>query len=55
LLTESARDVFRPHALVRLFLRELAEAELSGAERDVLLTDSLRYYRPSRIELAAAC
>jgi DNA-binding SARP family transcriptional activator len=45
LLTESARDVFSPHDLVRLYLRDLAETELSQAQRDAMLAGSLRYYQ----------
>jgi hypothetical protein len=43
LLTETARDAFSRHDLVRLYLRELAQAELSAAEREAVLTRSLRY------------
>ncbi|SDX07742.1 DNA-binding transcriptional activator of the SARP family [Amycolatopsis xylanica] len=45
LLTETARDVFAPHDLVRLYLRELAETELSESERHQVLTRSVRYYK----------
>jgi tetratricopeptide (TPR) repeat protein len=45
LLTESARDVFSPHDLVRLYLRDLAESELTRAEREAMLAGSVRYYQ----------
>ena len=45
LITETARDVFVPHDLVRLYLRELAETELSDKERDEILGWTLRYYQ----------
>jgi DNA-binding SARP family transcriptional activator/tetratricopeptide (TPR) repeat protein len=44
LLAETARDVFTQHDLVRLYLRELAETELTDAERDAVLTGLTRYY-----------
>jgi DNA-binding SARP family transcriptional activator/tetratricopeptide (TPR) repeat protein len=44
LLAETARDVFTQHDLVRLYLRELAETELTDAERDAVLTGSTQYY-----------
>ncbi|MFF0143866.1 DNA-binding SARP family transcriptional activator [Amycolatopsis sulphurea] len=45
LLTETARDVFAPHDLVRLYLRELAETELSRQERAVVLDRAVRYHQ----------
>jgi len=45
LLTESARDVFSPHDLVRLYLRDLAETELSGEDREAVLARSVRFYQ----------
>jgi tetratricopeptide (TPR) repeat protein len=45
LLTESARDVFSPHDLVRLYLRDVAENELTCAQRDAMLAGSVRYYQ----------
>ncbi|WP_216210181.1 AfsR/SARP family transcriptional regulator [Amycolatopsis aidingensis] len=47
LLTETAPDVFTPHDLVRLYLRDLAAAELTGAERTAVLTRALHYYQAS--------
>lgn len=45
LLTETGRDAFVPHDLVRLYLRELAEAELAPSHRDEVLSKSVRYYQ----------
>jgi DNA-binding SARP family transcriptional activator len=45
LLTESARDAFSPHDLVRLYLRDLAETELSRQQRGEMLAGSVRYYQ----------
>jgi DNA-binding SARP family transcriptional activator len=45
LLTEVARDTFQAHDLVRLYARELAEAELDAGAHAQLLQASLRYYR----------
>ncbi|QRP46696.1 BTAD domain-containing putative transcriptional regulator [Amycolatopsis sp. FDAARGOS 1241] len=45
LLTETARDVFAPHDLVRLYLRELAESELDAAERAAVLSRAVRFYQ----------
>jgi DNA-binding SARP family transcriptional activator len=45
LLTETARDVFSPHDLVRLYLRDLAESELTREDREAMLAASVRYYR----------
>lgn len=45
LLTETARDVFSPHDLVRLYLRDLAESELSREDTDAMLAASVRYYQ----------
>ncbi len=44
LIAETARDVFAPHDLVRLYLRELAETELGEKERDEILGRTVRYY-----------
>jgi DNA-binding SARP family transcriptional activator/tetratricopeptide (TPR) repeat protein len=44
LLAETVRDVFTQHDLVRLYLRELAETELTDAEREAALSSSMRYY-----------
>lgn len=44
LIAETARDVFAPHDLVRLYLRELAETELDEKERDEILGGTVRYY-----------
>ncbi|WP_326566629.1 BTAD domain-containing putative transcriptional regulator [Amycolatopsis rhabdoformis] len=43
LLTEIARDVFAPHDLVRLYLRELASSELDSAA--VVLVRAVRFYQ----------
>jgi DNA-binding SARP family transcriptional activator len=45
LLAETARDVFTPHDLVRLYQREVAGTELSPAERETVLDRALRYYQ----------
>ncbi|WP_033294451.1 AfsR/SARP family transcriptional regulator [Amycolatopsis jejuensis] len=45
LLAETARDVFAPHDLVRLYLRELAETELDPAERNAVLDRAVRYHQ----------
>ncbi|MBB4687902.1 AfsR/SARP family transcriptional regulator [Amycolatopsis jiangsuensis] len=45
LLTETARDVFAPHDLVRLYLRDLAETELTPQERAAVLDRAVRYYQ----------
>jgi DNA-binding SARP family transcriptional activator/tetratricopeptide (TPR) repeat protein len=45
LITETARDVFVPHDLVWLYLRELAEQELGEKEREEALAWSVRYYQ----------
>ncbi|MFJ9781390.1 BTAD domain-containing putative transcriptional regulator [Amycolatopsis sp. NPDC101161] len=45
LLEETARDVFVPHDLVWLYLRELAEQELGEKERDEALGWTVRYYQ----------
>ncbi|RSN23667.1 SARP family transcriptional regulator [Amycolatopsis sp. WAC 01416] len=45
LLAETGRDSFVPHDLVRLFLRELAENELDEADREDVLTRSVRFYQ----------
>ncbi|QXV61303.1 BTAD domain-containing putative transcriptional regulator [Amycolatopsis sp. TNS106] len=45
LLAETGRDSFVPHDLVRLFLRELAENELDEADRDDVLSRSVRFYQ----------
>ncbi|WIV60351.1 AfsR/SARP family transcriptional regulator [Amycolatopsis nalaikhensis] len=45
LITETARDVFVPHDLVWLYLRELAEQELGEKERDEALGWTVRYYQ----------
>ncbi|WP_410655700.1 AfsR/SARP family transcriptional regulator [Amycolatopsis sp. lyj-112] len=45
LLTETGRDAFGPHDLVRLFLRELAENELDAIDRKAVLSRSVRYYQ----------
>nr|WP_245574193.1 BTAD domain-containing putative transcriptional regulator [Amycolatopsis nigrescens] len=47
LLAERARDVFAQHDLVRLYLRELAERELTAVEREQVLARSVRYYQVS--------
>ncbi|MEV6648450.1 BTAD domain-containing putative transcriptional regulator [Amycolatopsis sp. NPDC051371] len=45
LIVETARDVFAPHDLVRLYLRELAEQELGEKERDEAIGWTVRYYQ----------
>ncbi|MEV4144900.1 BTAD domain-containing putative transcriptional regulator [Amycolatopsis sp. NPDC049691] len=45
LIEETARDVFAPHDLVWLYLRELAEHELGEKERDEALGWTVRYYQ----------
>lgn len=45
LIEETARDVFAPHDLVWLYLRELAEQELDEKERDETLGWTVRYYQ----------
>jgi DNA-binding SARP family transcriptional activator/tetratricopeptide (TPR) repeat protein len=45
LIAETARDVFVPHDLVWLYLRELAEQELGDKERDEALGWTVRYYQ----------
>ncbi|MFI5584364.1 BTAD domain-containing putative transcriptional regulator [Amycolatopsis sp. NPDC051758] len=45
LIAETARDVFVPHDLVWLYLRELAEQELDEKERDEALGWTVRYYQ----------
>ncbi|MGW5724345.1 BTAD domain-containing putative transcriptional regulator [Amycolatopsis sp. NPDC003865] len=45
LIEETARDVFAPHDLVWLYLRELAEHELDEKERDEALGWTVRYYQ----------
>ncbi|MEV6449323.1 BTAD domain-containing putative transcriptional regulator [Amycolatopsis sp. NPDC051716] len=45
LITETERDVFVPHDLVWLYLRELAEQELGDKERDEALGWTVRYYQ----------
>ncbi|WP_245975715.1 AfsR/SARP family transcriptional regulator [Amycolatopsis palatopharyngis] len=45
LLVEPQRDRFTCHDLVRLYVRELAEAELTEAERSELLACAVRYYQ----------
>ncbi|MEU3764334.1 tetratricopeptide repeat protein, partial [Amycolatopsis keratiniphila] len=45
LLAETGRDAFVPHDLVRLFLRELAENELDEADREAVLSRSVRFYQ----------
>jgi DNA-binding SARP family transcriptional activator/tetratricopeptide (TPR) repeat protein len=45
LIDETARDVFVPHDLVWVYLRELAEQELSEKERDEALGWTVRYYQ----------
>ncbi|SEF29712.1 DNA-binding transcriptional activator of the SARP family [Amycolatopsis pretoriensis] len=45
LIEETARDVFVPHDLVWLYLRELAEQELGEKERDEALGWTVRYYQ----------
>ncbi|WP_329054563.1 winged helix-turn-helix domain-containing protein [Amycolatopsis sp. NBC_01488] len=45
LIAETARDVFAPHDLVWLYLRELAEHELGEKERDETIGWTVRYYQ----------
>ncbi|WP_410564131.1 BTAD domain-containing putative transcriptional regulator [Amycolatopsis sp. cmx-4-61] len=45
LIAETERDVFVPHDLVWLYLRELAEQELTDKERDEALGWTVRYYQ----------
>ncbi|SFB60372.1 DNA-binding transcriptional activator of the SARP family [Amycolatopsis marina] len=45
LLAEPRQDRFTPHDLVRLYVRDLAETELTGAERAELLADAVWYYQ----------
>lgn len=45
LIAETARDVFAPHDLVWLYLRELAEQELGEKERDEAIGWTVRYYQ----------
>ncbi|SFW60845.1 AfsR/SARP family transcriptional regulator [Amycolatopsis australiensis] len=45
LIDETARDVFVPHDLVWLYLRELAEQELAEKEREAALGWTVRYYQ----------
>ncbi|WP_410613870.1 BTAD domain-containing putative transcriptional regulator [Amycolatopsis sp. lyj-109] len=45
LIAETERDVFVPHDLVWLYLRELAEQELGDKERDEALGWTVRYYQ----------
>jgi DNA-binding SARP family transcriptional activator/tetratricopeptide (TPR) repeat protein len=45
LIAETARDVFVPHDLVWLYLRELAEQELGEKDRDEALGWTVRYYQ----------
>lgn len=45
LIAETERDVFVPHDLVWLYLRELAEQELGEKERDEALGWTIRYYQ----------
>ncbi|OXM60221.1 AfsR/SARP family transcriptional regulator [Amycolatopsis vastitatis] len=45
LIAETARDVFVPHDLVSVYLRELAEQELGDKERDQALGWTIRYYQ----------
>ncbi|WP_103351267.1 BTAD domain-containing putative transcriptional regulator [Amycolatopsis sp. CA-128772] len=45
LLAETGRDVFVPHDLVWLYLRELAEKELGEKDRDEALGWTIRYYQ----------
>ncbi|WP_284746890.1 AfsR/SARP family transcriptional regulator [Amycolatopsis sp. RTGN1] len=45
LIAETARDVFAPHDLVWLYLRELAEQELDEKERDEAIGWTVRYYQ----------
>ncbi|WP_158882176.1 AfsR/SARP family transcriptional regulator [Amycolatopsis anabasis] len=45
LLTETRRDSFAAHDLVRLYARDLAESELSGPERADVLGRCVRYHQ----------
>ncbi|MEV8611093.1 BTAD domain-containing putative transcriptional regulator [Amycolatopsis sp. NPDC051373] len=45
LLTETARDVFAPHDLVRLYLRELAESELDSGSTEAVLVRAVHFYQ----------
>ncbi|MEV6831397.1 BTAD domain-containing putative transcriptional regulator [Amycolatopsis sp. NPDC051102] len=45
LIAETERDVFVPHDLVWLYLRELVEKELGEKERDEALGWTIRYYQ----------
>ncbi|HEY2062609.1 MAG TPA: BTAD domain-containing putative transcriptional regulator [Amycolatopsis sp.] len=45
LLAETARDVFVPHDLVRLYLWELAQSELDTEEHAGVLANAVRYYQ----------
>ncbi|RZQ61879.1 tetratricopeptide repeat protein [Amycolatopsis suaedae] len=45
LVTETARDVFTPHDLVRLYLRDLAAAELSAQARESVFDAVVRYHQ----------
>ncbi|EOD68538.1 AfsR/SARP family transcriptional regulator [Amycolatopsis vancoresmycina] len=45
LITETERDVFVPHDLVCLYLRELVEQELGEKDRDEALGWTIRYYQ----------
>jgi DNA-binding SARP family transcriptional activator/tetratricopeptide (TPR) repeat protein len=45
LIAETARDIFVPHDLVWLYLRELAEQELGEKEREETLGGTVRYYQ----------
>jgi tetratricopeptide (TPR) repeat protein len=45
LLTEPRRDRFTLHDLVRLYVRDLAEAKLTQAQRDGFLAGAVRYYQ----------
>ncbi|HET6710437.1 AfsR/SARP family transcriptional regulator [Amycolatopsis sp.] len=45
LIFETERDVFVPHDLVWLYLRELAEQELGEKEREEALGGMVRYYQ----------
>ncbi|WIX81429.1 BTAD domain-containing putative transcriptional regulator [Amycolatopsis carbonis] len=45
LLTETARDVFAPHDLVRLYLRELAESELDSRSTEAVLVRAVHFYQ----------
>ncbi|RSM39470.1 SARP family transcriptional regulator [Amycolatopsis balhimycina DSM 5908] len=45
LIAETERDVFVPHDLVAVYLRELAEQELGDKERDEALGWTVRYYQ----------